>query len=173
MQFRFETTYNSKTLSVMAKGLQKTVRKKRNRRARTIGWFAILLGLVLLLYSEGQSFSGTAVTAVALAAMLITLMCEDKINGWFAAKRMLKGTEKAIAVFDTDIPDSFSSRTDIGASQFMYSAVSAIAETDTHFVFALNFSYAQLYDKSSLTGGTVDEFRTFICERTGKKITPA
>ena len=41
------------------------------------------------------------------------------MNGYFAKKRLLKGTEKALSVFDTAI-DSFSSETAVGKSEFTY-----------------------------------------------------
>lgn len=172
MQFKFETSYDTKGLAVMAKGLRKTVRKKRNRRTRILGYIAILLGLAFLrLSGESQSGFSKGATIAAIAVMVITLIYEDKMNGWLASKRMLKGTEKAVAVFDTDSPESYFSQTDIGSTQFLYSTIAAIAETDSHFVFALNANYAQLYDKESLTGGTVDEFRAFISKTTGKEVT--
>jgi hypothetical protein len=37
-------------------------------------------------------------------------------------------------------------------------------------VFIFSHSHAQLYDKSSLQGGTEERFRTFLEEVTGKKV---
>ena len=38
------------------------------------------------------------------------------------------------------------------------------------FVFIFSISHAQVYDKSGLTGGTVEEFREFIQRKTEKEI---
>jgi len=38
MEFKFETAYDQKALSAMARGLRKTVRLKKSRRSHIIGW---------------------------------------------------------------------------------------------------------------------------------------
>ena len=101
--------------------------------------------------------------------LAVTLLLEDRINGWIAAKRMLKGTEKATAVFDTENPVSFTSRTEAGISEFFYDRIKAVAETEEYFVFILSLNHAQIYDKCSLSEKPED-FRRFIEEKTGTEI---
>ena len=43
MKFTFETEYNTKTMSVMAKALRKTIRKKHSRRSHIFGWIVSAL----------------------------------------------------------------------------------------------------------------------------------
>ena len=45
-----------------------------------------------------------------------------------------------------------------------------LAETKDYFVFVFGQNHAQIYSKKSITGGTVDEFRQFIANATGKEI---
>ncbi len=173
MQFTFETEYNQKSLSVMAKCIRKTARAKRSKRSHILGWIVIALALLLSFSSGDEGFTitfRTVITWIAAAVMLIVLLFEDKINGYFARKRMLKGTEKAVSTFDTENPDAFISETEVGKSEFSYDKIAMIAETDLYFVFVFSASHAQVYDKNSLSGGTVNEFREFITQKTGKEI---
>ncbi len=171
MEFIFETTYNQKALSAMAKGVRKTARKKRNIRSHIFGWIVIILALLLSLSGIKDGFEITfnrIVTWLAALVILIVLLFEDKINGYIAGKRMLPGTEKSKATFTEE---GFCSETEVGKTQWNYDRILILAETKDYFIFVFSSSHAQLYDKNNLTGGTCDEFRSFICERTGKPMT--
>ena len=173
MQYRFETDYNQKSLSVMAKCIRKTARAKRSKRSHIFGWIVIALALLLSFSSGDEGFTITfrvVITWIAATVMLIVLLFEDQINGYFARKRMLKGTEKATSTFDTENPDMFLSETEVGKSEFSYDKVAMIAETERYFVFVFSVSHAQVYDKTTLSGGTVNAFREFITEKTGKVV---
>lgn len=172
MQFTFETTYNQKTLSVMAKCIRKTVRKSKSKRSHIFGWIVVALAL-LLSFSDNENFivdSRKIITWTAVLVIFIALIFEDKINGYFARKRMLPGTEKAVATFDSENTNSFISETAIGKSEFSYNKIGLIVETDGYFVFVFSSSHAQIYDKNNLSGGTVQEFGKFISEVTNKSI---
>ncbi len=168
MEFVFETTYNQKALTQMAKGVRKTARKKRSKRSHIFGWIVIVLA-VLLVFAElkdGSSITANGViTSIAALAIFVALIFEDKINGYFARKRMLPGTEKSKAVFTED---GFNSETEVGKTEWNYDKILILAETNDYFIFVFSSSHAQVYDKNNLSGGTTDEFREFICERTGK-----
>ena len=114
----------------------------------------------------------TIITWTAAGIIILTLLFEDAINGYFAGKRLLKGTERAISVFDTEMTDAFISETAIGKSAFSYDRIQLIAETQRYFVFVFSANHAQLYDKGSLSGGTADDFRNFITGKTGLPIVP-
>ncbi len=174
MVYTFETTYHQKALSVMAKCLRKTARKARSRRSHIFGWIVFALAVLLSFSSGEEGFKvgfQNIITWIAAAVILITLIFEDRLNGYFAGKRMLKGTEKAIATFDTDKVDTFSSETSVGKSEFSYEKIVLIAETSGYFVFVFSANHAQIYEKSSLAGGTESEFRNFISEKTNQPIT--
>ena len=168
MEFTFETEYNAKTMTVMARALRKTVRKKHSRRSHIFGWIVTVLGLLLAVKNFAFDFR-TVVTLIAVAAILIALIFEDRINGSAAKKRLLPGTEKAVSVFTEE---GFTSETDVGKTEWNYDKILVIAETADFFVFIFSASHAQLYDKRSLQGGTVDEFRRFIEAATGKQAQP-
>ena len=173
MQYTFHTDYNQRSLSVMAKCIRKTARAKRSKRSHIFGWIVVALALLLSFTSGDEGFtitSKTVLTWAVAAVILIVLVFEDQINSYFARKRMLKGTEKATSTFDTENTDVFVSETEVGKSEFFYDKIAMIAETGRYFVFVFNTSHAQVYDKNTLSGGSVSEFREFITEKTGKQI---
>ena len=162
MQFTFETDYNRKTLAVLSKCLRKTEGKAKNRRYHLVG--GIVLAAALLPPFNGLRW-------LAAPFILLVLLFEDQMNAFFAQRQMLKGTERATAVFDTDNAE-FLVETAVGKAAFPYDAILCVAETEGYFVFALSKTHGQIYDKSRLTGGTADDFRAFIGERTGKAVVP-
>lgn len=166
MEFVFETDYDRKAMTAMAKGLRKTVRKKRSRRSHIFGWIVIALGL-LLSWPSGDVNRGDVVTWITIAVMLGALLFEDRLNGYFARKKMLPGTSHAKAIFTED---GYRSETQMGNTEWKYENITAMAEMQDYFVFLFSKNHAQVYDKRTLTGGTADEFRAFMQEKTGKAI---
>ena len=130
MGIQFETDYNMETLTAMAKGLRKTVRKKRSRRVHIFAAVVLILGLLTIL----------ATTA---------------------------GGEPLGATFEED---GYVSATGVTESRFSYAQIVAVAETARYFVFALSSHHTQAYDKRTIRGGSVEDFRAFIAEKTGKPI---
>ncbi len=173
MQYTFETLYNQEALTVMAKGLRKTIRKKKSKRSHLFGWIVVALAILLPFISGEDGLTldlRTIITWTAGIAIIVALIFEDQLNGYFARKRMLKGTEKAISTFDTENINGFVSETEIGKSAFSYDKIVQVAETGKYFVFVFSENHAQVYDKSSLSGGTVDEFKSFISKATNKTV---
>ena len=170
MEFRCETAYSQEALTVMAKAIRKTARRKRSRRSHILGVILIILALLLTMPPDGEAFVldfRTVITWLVVAIMVFTLLFEDKINGYVARKRMLPGLEKATVTF---YEDGYHSETEVGSSDFKYSTIAMLAETKDYFVFIFSQSHAQIYSKRTITGGTVEEFRSFITKATGKEI---
>ena len=170
MEFKFETAYNQEAITVMAKALRKTVRKKKSHRSHIFGVLVIILALLLTLPLGGKAFVldfKTIITWLVAVILCFTLIFEDKINGYVARKRMLPGLEKAIVTFNEE---GYRSETELGSSEFKYGSIMLLAETADYFVFVFSQSHAQVYDKKSIAGGTIEEFRAFIQNATGKEI---
>ncbi len=114
MEFIFETIYNQKALTAMAKGIRKTARKKRTKRSHIFGWIVIALALLLALadIKDGIEFTANRIiTLLAALVIFIVLIFEDKINGYVARKRLLPGTEKSKVAFTEE---GFYSETEAG-----------------------------------------------------------
>lgn len=167
MEFTFETQYNARTMSVMARALRKTVRQKHSRRSHLFGWGITAVALILLTSDGFELHLRAVVTLAAVCAIVTALLFEDRINGYVACKRMLPGMEKAVSVFTQE---GFTSTTGVGKTEWHYDKIALVAETKDFFVFIFSHSHAQLYDKNSLQGGTEEDFRGFLEEMTGKKI---
>lgn len=80
---------------------------------------------------------------------------------------MLPGTTKASSRFTDDF---YSSETEIGRTEFHYNYIVALAESDNYFVFLFSNNHAQVYDKRTLSGGRLEDFRSFIQEKAQKSI---
>lgn len=170
MEFQFETRYDQKGLAVMARALRKTIRKKRSRRSHIFGWCIVALAILLIaagrLLDEPWTLRDTLNCGVGVM-LIAVLFTEDQVNAFFAKKKLLPGTSFAKCVFGEE---SYTSTTEAAATEFHYEAVQQVCETADYFVLLLSRQHGQIYDKASLSGGTAEEFRTFITEKTGKPI---
>lgn len=170
MEFVFETTYDQRAISEMAKALRKTIRKKKNKRTHILGWLVILFAILISIPEKGEQFvvTGSAVlTWIVVFIMILVLLFEDKINGYIAKKRMLKGTESVKVTFKED---GYVSTSPIGKSEWHYKNIQQIAETEEYFIFVFDQSHAQVYNKKGLISGNIDDFRKFIAEKTEKEV---
>ena len=167
MEFTFETTYDRKATTAMAKGLRKTVRKKHSRRSHFFGWIVIILGLLLSWPSEAGIEQKNVITWIVIAILLLVTVFEDRLNGWLARKRMLPGSVHSKVCFRED---GYRSETAAGNTDWKYETITAMAETKDYFVFLFGKNHAQVHDKRTMTGGTPEEFRAFLQEKTGKDI---
>lgn len=170
MEFRFETNYDQRGLTAMARALRKTIRKKRSRRSHIFGWsivgLAVLLIAVERLLDEPWTLRDTLNCAAGGIVVLI-LLTEDSVNAFFAKRKMLPGTSSARSVFGEE---SYTSTTEAAATEFRYEAIQQVCETADYFVILFSHRHGQIYDKATLRGGTAGEFRDFIAERTGKPV---
>ena len=170
MEFRFETKYDQKGLTVMARALRKTIRKKRSRRSHVFGWCMAALCVLLIaaqrMLDEPWMFRDTLNLSVGVI-LIVILFTEDQVNAFFAKKKMLPGTSSAKSVFTEE---SYTSTTEAAATEFHYETVQQVCETEEYFVLLFSRQHGQIYDKAALSGGTAGDFRAFITEKTGKPV---
>ena len=169
MEYTFETTYDLDALTAMTKALRKTVRRKKSSRSHIFGWILVWL-VVLLSLPRGEAYvidPQRIVTWLAAAAIVVALLFEDKLNALIVKKRMLPGLLTSTATF---APEGYSSVTEVGSSEFSYDNILALAETERYFIFIFSPSHAQVYDKSSILGGSCEDFAAFITCTTQKTI---
>ena len=87
------------------------------------------------------------------------------LNGMIARKNALAGTKEYHVAFGED---SYTVVTEVTTSTFRYELIDALAESQDYIIFLMKKRYAQPLDKRTLTGGTVEEFKRFLEEKTGK-----
>ncbi len=167
MKFTFTTKYDSKTMTALAKGLRKTTRSKRAKRSRTAGIVIGLLGIWLIWQNGFVLNLNNVITAVAVLLLLTPSLWEDRLNAYVGKKRMLSGLSSSVTTFGEE---NYTSVTEIGESSFNYDKVTELAELEDYFVFLFDKNYGQVYDKRHMEGGSVEDFRAFIQEKTGKII---
>ena len=117
MNFKFNTEYNLTALTAMAKTLRKTVRKRKNTASRIFGCVVIVLALILIIPFGDERFVlnfNRIITLAAAIVILAVLLFEDKINAYFAKKRMIKGTDTAESIFEEN---EFISETELATSR--------------------------------------------------------
>lgn len=170
MEFRFETKYDQKGLTAMARALRKTIRKKRSRRSHIFGWCVVVLDILLIaaqrMVDEPWTFRNTLSLGVGVI-LIVILLTEDQVNAFFAKKKMLPGTSFATCVF---AEECYTSTTEVAVTEFHYESVQQVCETADYFVLLFGQQHGQIYDKATLSGGTAEDFRTFITEKTGKPV---
>ena len=169
MEIHVKTVYDQQALTAMARGLRKTVRRKRNRRSRVVGKIlmvlALLLGIAIL--RTGFCWQGVAdlVVAVVLLAVLLT---EDQVNGYFAGRKAMPGARDTETVFTEQ---DYVSTAQTAQTRWSYESIRAIAEGREFIVLALSDRHAQIYDKGGISGGTAEELLSLLREKTGLPVT--
>ena len=166
MEFTFQTVYDQKAMTALARGLRKTLRTKRNRRSRILGTIVAVLGFLLIWYRKTVDFR-SVLTAAAILAIIFALLREDKLNGTIAKKRGLPGLEESATTFREEC---YHSVTALGETTFYYEKILALAETEEYFLLLFSPSHGQIYSKAGMTGGDETAFRSFIEKKTNLTI---
>lgn len=162
MEFVFQTNYDLQAMTVLARGLRKTLRKKHSKRSHILGSIVIIAGITLILARKSFDFKAL-LTCVAVLMIFFTLIFEDNLNGWIAKKRGIPGLNSSSTVF---YPDRYVSVTELGESTFFYENIIALAEHKDYFLLLFGPSHGQIYAKAGMTGGTENAFRSFLEEKT-------
>ena len=166
MEFTCHTTYNQKALTAMARSIRKTVRAKRSRIIRLYAWVIIGLLLASLWLSWGNVWQ-TVLHCVVIASLLLIHRKEDAINGYFAKRKALPGTDFADTIFYSD---HYLVKTAAAESKWQYDKILALAETEDYFLFVMGKNHALAIEKATLEGGSIPEFCRFIEEKSGRKL---
>ena len=168
MELEVHTIYDLSALTAMARGLRKTVRRRRSRISRTFGWLVVALGLFLglitLRLDPPEVGWPSVIVAVLLTAVLLT---EDRVNGFFAKNKILSGMEDVLTRFG---PEGYASNTQAGESRWHYGNIKAIAEGERYLVLALSGRHAQAFDKQGFVQGDIEQLRALLTEKTGLPI---
>ena len=117
---------------------------------------------------DGEPFAldVRTVTSLLVEVMLLSvLLFQDRFNGMIARKNTLAGTKEYHVAFGED---SYTVVTAATTSTFRYELIDALAESQDYIILLMKKRYVQPLEKRTLTGGTVEEFKRFLKEKTGK-----
>ena len=170
MDFYFETYYDHAALTAMAKALRKLMRNKRSTIVRILALIFVGFGIIMASPLGGREVNtspSALLSYLALLFLLVSVFCEDMINGFFAQKRYVHSDDSSEAIFHEK---NYEIRSDDGITFWQYHSIVHLAETRYFFIFVFNENHAQAFDKDGLSSATAEEFRTFIEGKTGKKI---
>ena len=155
-------------MTVAARAMRRALQRKSSILWAIFGWSVFLFSALLLIPFDGEPFSldVRTVTSLLVEVMLLSvLLFQDRFNGMIACKNTLAGTKDYHVVFGEE---SYTVVTEVTTSTFRYELIDALAESQDYIIFLMKKRYAQPLDKRTLTGGTVEEFKRFLEEKTGK-----
>lgn len=156
-------------MTVAARAMRKVLWRKRSIIYAVVGWIIFFLNALLLIPLDGEGFTldVSTVTSLLVEVLLLSaLLFQDRINGMIARRNTLGGTKEYRSVFGDE---SYTVVTAATTTTLRYELIDALAESQDHMVLLMKTRYAQPLDKRAITGGTAEEFRSFLEEKTGKK----
>ena len=168
MTFEIHSDITNRSMTIAARAMRRVLRRKRSILWAVFGWGVFLFNALLLIPFDGEPFAldVRTVTSLLVEVMLLSvLLFQDRFNGMIARKNALAGTKDYHFVFGED---SYTIITEVVTSTFHYELIDALAESQDYIILLMKKRYAQPLDKRTLTGGTVEEFKRFLEEKTGK-----
>ena len=168
MAFEIHSDITNRSMTIASRAMRKVLRRKRNIIWAIYGWSVFFINTLLLIPFDGEPFTldaGTVISLLAEVMLLSALLFQDRINGMIACKNTLAGTKEYHVVFGEE---SYTVVTEVTTSTFRYELIDAMAESQDYMILLMKKRYAQPLDKRTLTGGTVEECKRFLEEKTGK-----
>ena len=168
MTFEIHSNITNRSMTVAARAMRKVLRRKRSIIWAIFGWTVFFINALLLIPFDGEPFALDARTVISLLVeviLLSVLLFQDRFNGMIACKNTLAGTKDYHIVFGEE---SYTVVTEGTTSMFRYELIDALAESQDYIIFLMKKRFAQPLDKRTLTGGTVEELKQFLEEKTGR-----
>ena len=168
MTFEIHSDITNRSMTIAARAMRKVLRRKRSILWAVFGWSVFFINALLLIPFDGEPFTLDARTVISLLVevmLLSVLLFQDRFNGMIARKNALAGTKEYHVAFGGD---SYTVVTAATTSTFRYELIDAMAESQDYMILLMKKRFAQPLDKRTLTGGTVEECKRFLEEKTGK-----
>ena len=168
MTFEIRSDITNRSMAIASRAMRRVLRRKRSIIWAIFGWSVFFINALLLIPFDGEPFSLDVRTVTSLLAevmLLSVLLFQDRFNGMIACKNTLAGTKDYHIVFGEE---SYTVITEVTTSTFRYELIDAMAESQDYMILLMKKHYVQPLDKRTLTGGTVEEFKRFLEEKTGK-----
>jgi len=167
MTFEIHSDITNRSMTIAARAMRRVLRRKRSILWAIFGWSVFLFNALLLIPFDGEPFvlDVRTLTSMLVEVMLLSvLLFQDRFNGMIARKNTLAGTKEYHVAFGEDSYTVVTAATTSTA----YELIDALAESQEYTILLMKKRYAQPLDKRTLTGGTVEEFKRFLEEKTGK-----
>ena len=155
-------------MTIASRAMRKVLQRKSSILWAIFGWSVFFINALLLIPFDGEPFTLDASTVISLLVevmLLSVLLFQDRFNGMIACKNTLAGTKDYHVAFGEE---SYTVITEVTTSTFRYELIDALAESQEYIILLMKKRYAQPLDKRTLIGGTVEEFKRFLEEKTGK-----
>ena len=168
MTFEIRSDITNRSMAIASRAMRRVLRRKRSIIWAIFGWSVFFINALLLIPFDGESFALDASTMISLLVevmLLSVLLFQDRFNGMIACKNTLAGTKDYHIAFGEE---SYTVVTEVITSTFRYEMIDAMAELQDYMILLMKKRFAQPLDKRTLTGGTVEEFKRFLEEKTGK-----
>ena len=168
MTFEIRSDITNRSMTIASRAMRKVLRRKRSILWAIFGWSVFLFNALLLIPFDREPFTldVRTVTSLLVEVMLLSvLLFQDRFNGMIARKNALAGTKDYHVAFGED---SYTVVTAATTSTFRYELIDAMAESQDYMILLMKKRFAQPLDKRTLTGGTVEELKQFLEEKTGK-----
>ena len=169
MTFEIHSGITNRSMTIASCAMRKVLRRKRGIMWAIFGWSVFFINALLLIPFDGEPFTldaGTVISLLVEVMLLSVLLFQDRFNGMIARKNALAGTKEYHVAFGED---PYTVVTAATTSTFRYELIDALAESQDYIIFLMKKRYAQPLDKRTLTGGTVEECKRFLEEKTGKE----
>ena len=168
MTFEIRSDITNRSMTIASRAMRKVLRRKRSILWAIFGWTVFFINALLLIPFDGEPFTLDASTVISLLVevmLLSVLLFQDRFNGMIARKNALAGTKEYHVAFGED---SYTVVSEGTTSTFRYELIDDMAESQDYMILLMKKRFAQPLDKRTLTGGTVEEFKQFLEEKTGK-----
>lgn len=169
MDFTFETLYDQRALTAIARAVRKIYRRRSSFLMRLFGLLVVALGVYNSSPLSGNEFSFTVRSMISYAALfmiLVSVLFEDSVNGLIARSKLPRGDYVVDSHFEDDVITLQSSAR---VNSCQYQRINHLAETRHYFLFVFDEHHAEIFEKDTLAGITEEEFRVFIKNKTGKE----
>lgn len=162
MEFRMENTMNQQSAVAMSRVVRKTTQKKL-AWLRLVSWILTIYLVIVALFWDYLRI----LTTIIVVYVLLTTVFPDQLTAWISRRRSMPGTEQVSAVFTEG---QYHITSEAVSATYDYHHITVAAMCGEYYVFVLGKRHCHVFRRSTLTGGTEAEFRSFLEEQTGKPV---
>jgi len=166
MEFTFEMNYDQKAMTAMARAIRKGLQEEQDKKSKIIGWAFVVLSAIILL-SSGKFGWMQIVGGIVVVLFACYLIWQDTVNAFLALQKLGVKLRRGQWLFRED---GYFSNTEAGESDYSYSNIFMVVESQGYMILVFHEGNAQIIDMSTIQGGTADDFRRLLRRQTSLTI---